>query len=167
MLNQINEGTGKEILEAFGGTYPAAVRAAMGDRITDETYQDILTAIEALVAGGGGGGAPTIALGLTATGDGPRAQALQLTANLNQVTSGVGEAPGVVLPGNLPNGSLVSINVNSTSLDIHPQAGAQIDSAGADQLVHVNSSTSTTFFKFSATQWYTVASQSFLTGPPP
>lgn len=161
MLNQINEGTGKDILEAFGGTYPAEARAASGERITDATYQDILTAIETLVASGGGGSIPTVATGLTATGS-DQAGALLLAANVNVISS-VPNGTGVRLPTIWALGvPLTIIDNTANELLIYPPSGAAIDQKAANASLALEDAGGVSglpkaivFVKVSSTLWVT------------
>lgn len=165
LLHVLTEQDGRDIIQSLGGVY--IERGPLLARMSDETWQALLAQVISALSSGGGGAQLTVALGLSATGDGLRSQALQLSANLNEVTSGVGEAPGVILPGSLPIGSVVVISVNNTSLDIWPHAGAKIDNNSIDGLVHVGAQTTTTLYKYSSTQWYSAGNQTFLSPPPP
>ena len=164
MLNDINEGFGKDVLEAFGGTYPDAQRAPFGSRITDETYQAILSAIQSLVAAASSVKG-SVETGIVATGTN-QATAYQLSKTFSEVATSDG-SNGVRLNADTPIGSMVTVSIlSSNTTNIYPHVGGKID------LLPTNEGEGTTrrtftFWRASATQWYAVARQNMSAPAPP
>lgn len=127
--------------------------------VNPSSITEVLLEIKTVIEEGGGGGALTAALGLVATGINSQADALQLTANLNEVVTSSEDGNSVKLPVDLPVGSIVSVTNKETGngLNVFPNLGSRIDYLAPNAVVLLQGKQAITLWKASTTQWYSLA----------
>lgn len=98
------------------------------------------------------------ASGLTAFAGGGQASALQLTKDVNRVTTVASSGDSVKLPPGLPGMKVVVINDGANSMSVYPTSGEEIDALGVDAAFALTTTAkNTTFVCASAGLWKSIA----------